>query len=252
MSIAKFVAATMAAGAASLVLGVKGAQAVEVAITDMDALFGNPAEIKSLAKSAGGSDLIDSLLAAVGKFQDYQYTSDMFTRKSKGWKEYAGAQIEWKYKNLFRAKITSDDYRNGSVVVRQASGKIRGSGGSGLSMLKMTLQADSRTLKLPTGYSLANSDFYSLYDSMKRYLPNGEVLVSPSAVKVKPFEQPVLVVILKSVAGDDSPLSEVIYIDPKLKTPLVWGTYKDGAASASVIFEHLLPNIGLKEDVFTL
>ncbi len=247
------VLAASAIAATTLALSPGAQLAHAVSDSDLEGLFANVGQLKSIAKSAAGSDFIESLKAGPAKFQDYQCTCRLFTRKKGAWNDFGAADISWKYKDLFRARIRSSDYRNGSIVVREPGGRLRGCGGGALSFMKMTLDAGSRTLRLPTGYSLAKSDFGSLYEAMRRYLTSGgSMLVSTSAVSVKPFAQPVIVVIAKPVAGEDSPFGEVVYIDAKLKTPIAWGTFMNGEPNAAVVFENIEPNKGLTEDLFSL
>jgi outer membrane lipoprotein-sorting protein len=208
--------------------------------------------LRSAAKSSVNKQFVDGLRDAAN-FSDYQVLCRLMTKKEAKWKDFGAANIFFKQKQLFRAVISSSDYRNGSVVVKGSDGSIRGKGGGTLTFVKMTIQPDSRTIRLPTGYSLVESDFFSLYDSLKTNIGKGvSAFTSPAPVNLKPFKEPVLVLVLNSGPQPDSPISEVVFLDPRTKLPLVWNTYKDGQPHAVVMFEELQPNKGLSDDLFHL
>ncbi|MBU6454568.1 MAG: hypothetical protein KGS72_22555 [Cyanobacteria bacterium REEB67] len=216
-------------------------------------LPGNTA-VGKMARSVVGVPYIESLRSAASNFRDYQCYCQLFTRKADKWKDFGGAMFFYKQKELVRAEIKSSDYRNGSIVVRQADGKIRGQGGGGLSLIKMTIQPDSRTIRLPTGFSLAQSDFVSLYDALKNQLNNGAEASVSAPVSLPAFNEPVLVLLLKNKkndGGDSDPL-HIIYLNPKTKIPLAWNTYKQGQSHAYVFFDDVNVNKGLTDDLFQL
>lgn len=206
--------------------------------------------LKSMPSSKVSPDYIDRLKAAAD-FDDYQVECHLLTQKEDNWKAFGSAHLLYKRHDLLRAVIKSSDYRNGSVLVKQSDGKIRGQGGGLLKAMKMTIEPDSRTLRLPTGYSIAESDFVSLYDSMKTSLAKGVVATSTKTpVTLSPFSSPVQVLFLKEGENPDSKTLEVVFIDPQSKTPLAWNTYKEGKPHAFVFFEGLVKNKGLAEDLF--
>ena len=207
--------------------------------------------LRSLPKSSVNKQFVDGLKDAAN-FQDYEVMCRLFTRKSDDWKDFGSANIFFKQKQLFRAVIGSSDYRNGSVVVKEADGAIRGRGGGSLTFVKMTLQPDSRTIKLPTGYSLVESDFVSLYRAVQSSMAKGASAFASQPVSLKPFKDPVMVLLLTSGSQADSPISEVVFLDPRTKLPLVWNTYKDGEPHAIVMFEDLKANKGLSDELFHL
>lgn len=207
-----------------------------------------------LAKNKVGGQFIDSLRQAAN-FKDYQVECQLFTKKGDGWKTFGAAMLCYKQKDQIRATIKSNDYRDGSIVVKQADGSVRGRGGGMLRALTMNLEPDSRSIRLPTGYSLASSDFLSLYDALKGALGRGAAAsATGSAVTLKLFREPVLVLIVdKSGPGTQSgKASDVVFVNPSSKLPLAWATYKDGQPSALVIFDGLMQNKGLSDDLFHL
>ncbi|MBX9720394.1 MAG: hypothetical protein K2X81_03270, partial [Candidatus Obscuribacterales bacterium] len=188
---------------------------------------------------------------------DYQCFCQLFTVKQNKWKDYGGALVSFKQRELLRAEIKSLDYRNGSVVVRQSDGSLKGKGGGTLSLVKMTLQPESRTLRLPTGFSLAKSDFLSLSAALKQQVASGAVATVSQPVRIAPFKEPVMILLMRDKNGGEesevgSSFVHVVYLNPKTKIPIAWNTYKDGQPNAFVFFDHLDFNKGLSDSLFTL
>lgn len=218
--------------------------------TELQEKLPDASTITSLPSSTVDKQFIDDLKQSA-YFNDYQVDCQLFTQKPEGWKNFGGARLYFKQKALVRAVIKSSDYRDGSVVVKQLDGTIRAHGGGLLKSIKMTIQPDSRTIRLPTGYSLTSSDFPTLYDSLKAHLSKGCVAsASRSAVDIKLFGTPVQLVVISTGAPPDCKISEVIYIDFKSKLPVAWSTYQDGKPHALVTFEAFTPNKGLSDDLF--
>lgn len=229
--------------------------ALAVTTSDLESKVPDNSAINQIAKSIVNQAYIDSLKSAATNFRDYQCYCELFTKKENKWKNYGGAQLYYKQHNLLRAEIKSTDYRNGSVVVKQPDGKIRGKGGGGLSLVKMTIQPDSRTIRLPTGFSLVESDFISLYDALKTEMANGaEIAVSSTPIATPILKDPALVLVLRNKAADggESQLIHVVYLNPKTKIPLAWSTYANGQSHAFVFFDQIDANKGLTEELFKL
>lgn len=195
---------------------------------------------------------VDSLKKAVD-FKDYEVATHLFTCKDNVWKEFGQALLSYKAKNLLRAEIISTDYHNGSVVVKQPDGRIRGHGGGFLGGIVLTIEPDSRTIRLPTGYSLVESDFLSLYDSLKNSLGSGCAgLVSKSGVNVKLFREPALVFQVGTNTEDKFHLKQLVYLNAASKLPMGWVIFTDDQPHALVLFEQFSPNKGLTDDLFRI
>lgn len=219
---------------------------------DPDAVLPDTTALKGMAKTSVGPALISQLRDKAAKLRDYKCYCQLYTRKGGVWKNYGGADYLYKYRGLFKATIKTKDYRNGSVVVREPSGIIKGCGGGALSFMKITLKEDSRTLQLPTGYSLAQSDFGSLYDVLASSISSGATAsIAPSA-SVKAFPGDVSIIVLRAGPAADSQILEVLYISNDTKTPVGWHTFQNGVPHALVLFQNLETNKGLSEDLFAL
>jgi len=219
---------------------------------DPDQSLPDANSLKTMAKSAVGPAFVNQLKEKAAKLRDYKCYCRLYTRKGGVWKDYGGADYLYKYRGLFKATIKTKDYRNGSVVVREPNGIIRGCGGGTLSFMKITLKEDSRTLQLPTGYSLAQSDFSSLYDVLARSINSGASASMTPSASVKAFDGDVSIIVLRSGPAPDSPILEVLYISNDTKTPVGWHTFQNGVPHALVLFQNLETNKGLSEDLFAL
>lgn len=205
--------------------------------------------LEKLTKSTASPNFLDSLQSAASELQDYKCFCRLISFKDEQWKDYGGATLFYKQRERLRAEIVSSDYRNGSVVVKQQDGKIRGKGGGGLSLLKMTIQPDSRSIKLPTGFSLAESDFLSLYASIKKQIASGSSANISAPTSIPAFREQVQILAMR---GKDNGLTHVIYFDPHTKLPLAWNTYSDGHSQAFVFFDPPETNKGLSDELFKL
>ncbi len=217
---------------------------------DPDAVLPDADSLRNMAKANLAPAYLTSLKDKAFKLRDYKCYCRLYTRKNNVWKDYGGAEYSYKYRGLFKAIIKTKDYRNGSIVLRDPSGVIKGCGGGSLSFMKITLKEDSRTLQLPTGYSLAQSDFGSLYQELQKSMANGATATMTPAANLKAFPEQVTVIVLHEGASADSPILEVLYISNDTKVPLGWHTFKDGVPHALVLFQNLETNKGLSEDLF--
>ncbi len=205
--------------------------------------------IEKLSKTSVGNSYLDSLHSAASNFRDYECFCHLMTVKGDKWKDFAGAKIFYKQKELIRIEVKSKDYRNGSVVVRESDGKIRGKGGGALSLMTMTLRPDSRTLALPTGFNLVDSNFVSLYNSLRQELAKGSEASVSAPMQIPSFDQPVQVLLLRKKGGG---ILHVVYLSPSTKMPIAWNTWKDGQSSALVFFDEFRANKGLSDELFRL
>lgn len=205
----------------------------------------------SLPRAKVGPQFIDGLKQAVN-FKDYEVECQLFTKKGDTWKSFGAAKLCYKQHDLLRATIKSSDYRDGSLIVKQADGSVRARGGGMLRSLTMNIEPNARSIRLPTGYSLASSDFISLYEAVRRNLAHGtSATATNGGINLKLFKQPVLVLVIGNGASEDK-ISEVVFLHPATKLPLGWGTYKDGQPYALVVFEGLSQNKGFADDLFRL
>jgi hypothetical protein len=224
--------------------------AAAISPSDASKLPDNPA-VEQMAKDLVDKAYLDALISKAAVLKDYQCFCGMMSLKNNKWKDFGGVNLYYKKHELLRAEVVSSDYRNGSVIVKQADGKIRGKGGGGLAgLVKVTMQPNARSIQLPTGFSLVNSDFHSLYNALKVQCQTGGIEATISAKTNLPaFKEPVQVLCIKKTGEG---LLHVIYLNPETKIPIVWNTFSNGQSSAIANFEKLNINQGLSDDLFQL
>lgn len=235
---------------AGALLLLSGPEATALTPAEVNANAPAPEVLTALPRAKVGAPYIDGLKQAAN-FKDYQVECQLFTTSGSAWKSFGSADLSYKQRDLLRAEIKSSDYRNGSVVVKQADGTVRGRGGGMLRALTMNLDPNARSIRLPTGYSLASSDFLSLFSAVGNSISRGATASATSGtVNLKIFKQPVLVLLLENSGKNE--ISEAVFLHHATRVPVGWGTYKDGKPSALVFFEGLTQNKGLSEDLFHL
>jgi outer membrane lipoprotein-sorting protein len=196
-----------------------------------------------------GRPFLDGLVKTTQGLDDYQFDSSLtFSNSDKT----NGGLVFFKKEDLVKIIVRSNGLKNGSVVVKQADGTIKASGGPHLRFLKMTLADDSRLLQLPNGYNAIKSDFLSLLLGIKELLSaGGTVKVTSKPLLVNRLHQNVHILEV-TTASAPSLLAARIFIDPKANVPVEWDVYRDGSLLSTALFNNFKANLGLKDDFFKL
>ncbi len=200
-----------------------------------------------------GRPLLNKMMEKVQALNDYSYDCRLISFKHPKPK-VMGAKFFYKKPNMIRLQVVSDDYRNGSVVARATDGTIKGCGGGLLNAMKMTLDEDSRLLKLPAGQSVINSDFISLLAQTKSAIASGSPCkASKTPMRLQTPEGPKVAFVLDVYSSaSDSSLRQRLLIDPQTLLPVEWGFFKGGSLVSTTIFHNLNANQGFGDDLFQL
>lgn len=200
-----------------------------------------------------GGQLVSKLLDKVQGLNDYQYDCAQVSWRTGKPKE-AAAKFYFKKPGMIRIEVISQDYRNGSVIIKQADGTIKGAGGGLLHAMQMTLDENSRMLRLPSGTSAVKSDFNSLLSNLQKKLANG---VSCKATKVPVLastlhgdDSVVVIDIFEGQAGD--PATERVLVNPHTMLPVEWAYFTNGKILSTVAFKNLVVNKGVSDSTFKL
>lgn len=164
------------------------------------------------------------------------------------------AFFQFKKPNLIKVKVSSNDFRNGSVIARCTDGRIRGAGGGLLAALVMDLDEDSRMLKLPSGRNVLKSDFASVLADMKAEIATGsicKITKTPVIVQGIDGKETVYVVELYNRSPSNS-LTQRLLIDPNSSLPVEWAYFRNGNIVSTVAFHNIITNKGVSNDVFRL
>jgi outer membrane lipoprotein-sorting protein len=198
-----------------------------------------------------GKAELDTLYKTAENFTDYTYDSQFTLHKAKG--QDGSGSFFFKKVDQMRVQVKTAGPRNGTVVVKQADGKIRMAGGNLLKFLKMNLSPDSRLLMLPNGYNVIKSDLVSLLSGVKNAVTAGSQLhASPEPIAIDRFRQKVEVLEVTKPKDSAEQLTDRIFVNPDTNVPIAWDVFREGNLFSTVTFDNFRGNVGLKDDLFKL
>ena len=204
-----------------------------------------------LSKNAewkSGLAFVGAMKQRILSFSDYVFDSSL-RGLSKDKLKTGGGRYYYKKEHRARLEVKSGGMSNGAVVVKQANGQIRGSGGGALRFMKMNLEPDSRMLMLPNGYNAISSDFGTLLVGVEKKTKSGaSVRISSSSVSDKRWTTPVTVVEITQGGN----LTERIFVNPTTKIPLEWDVYRNGNLISVTTFSGFKANQNLDDKLFEL
>jgi len=202
--------------------------------------------------TSDGRKLADQAYKTTSDLKDYKFESTLYMYKPEPHESGAGTYF-FKRPNLVRLQIKSHGIKDGTVVVRQADGRIRVAGGPKLRFLKMNLAEDSRMLQAPNGYNVIKSDLASLFAEVNAELAAGSKAKATAApVPLDRFKQNVAILQLTKPNNGEEQLTDRIFINPQTYTPVEWDLFRNGDRYSVTLFENLDTNLGLQDDQFKL
>ncbi len=200
-----------------------------------------------------GGQMVGKLLDKVQGLTDYQYDCSQVSWRTGKPKE-AAAKFYFKKPGMVRIEVVSQDFRNGSIIVRQADGIIKAAGGGLLHAMQMTLDENSRMLRLPNGTSAVKSDFASLISGLQSKLANGAVCkVTKAPVSATTLHGDDSVVVIDVFEGPDKNVrTERLLVNPHSFIPVEWAYFNNGKILSTVAFKNLVTNKGVSDSTFKL
>ena len=198
------------------------------------------------SKWSDGLPVLSRVNSAVTNLSDYCFESKLTVNKDDKIKHDLG-KFFYKKSNKMRVECQSGGMNNGAIVVRNAQGRVRGSGGGMLKFMKMNLEDDSRMLLLPNGYNVMKSDFASLLGDLLRRASTSQMQVS-DVISDKLWGRGVRVIDVKKGNG----ITDRLFVGSNDLIPVEWDLYKNGKLVSVTRFENFRSNVGLDDNLFEL
>jgi outer membrane lipoprotein-sorting protein len=212
--------------------------------------FDEPAPQPLIVKATNGSPVVSALLKSIKELKSYRFHAVMRAVKDGKFKD-SNATIYFKDPNLMCVEVGGHGPKAGSKLIRNAKGTIRFKGGPALFGITMTMQPDSRLLRLPSGQLVTECDYLSLFQGLAKEMSAGlKVTASPSPISLDHEPGQAIILETQEAGQNASFVRERILIDPKTSVPILWVRFKDGRLIASVKFEDLRLNLDVGNDMF--
>ncbi len=194
-----------------------------------------------------GKLLLNSILAKVKAMHDYWYESTLTTfQKQKPVTEKG--RFYFRTPDLVRFEAIDAGSHSGSVVVKQADGKIKAKAGGFLGGIIVSLSPNSKLLKTANGYSIVESDLATLLEGV-RHLEDGQNLIaSPSPCSYPGLGRALILELL----GADKLVVQRIAIDQESKLPVDWLIFERDKLESICHIDKLVSNASIADSLFWL
>jgi outer membrane lipoprotein-sorting protein len=205
-----------------------------------------------LPEGKNGAALVDQVAGHVNSIGNYKFDGSQEAQNGNKVLKAVGT-FYFKPANSMRVEVKSFGSKSGSVLVKRADGSIKAKGGPQMFGMKMSMQPDSRLLKMPNGFSAVECDLASLLKRLKQEAASGYKMVSAN----EPMNVERLgtrAIVLESQKADDSGTAVVdrVFIDPVKKLPVQWDLFVNGKFQSRSKFQNYETNIQMDESQFNL
>lgn len=216
------------------------------------AISSDPSDSPILANGKSGTALLDSLMANLSSLGTYKYEGIQEAQNG-GKILKASGTFYYKPIDLMRVEVKQFGSKSGSVLVRDAEGKIKAKGGPPMLGIKMSLTPNSRLLQMPNGFSAFDCNLSALYERLKKEISSGYKLVwAEQPVQLENVERPAIVIESQAASDSGTKVVDRIFFDPILKVPVQWDQFENGKFHARSKFQNYQTNLKLDDSVFTL
>ncbi|MDR3615370.1 MAG: hypothetical protein P4L53_17560 [Candidatus Obscuribacterales bacterium] len=179
-----------------------------------------------------GRALFEKMQERANTLQTYRFHSILDTFQKD--KQITGKiDFYFKKEHQIRIEVKSSDMKNGSIVVEEASGRIRAQGGPKMFGMKMTVNPDSRLLIAANGFNIVRSDLSSLYSHVANLLNSGH----HAKVSATPNENDVDIL---EIDGPQNEVVERLFVNRETQTPVRWDLYRNATLFSTMKISELM------------
>jgi len=194
-----------------------------------------------------GKPFLTAVLEKVQSMPNYHFDSSL-TCFAKAKPVTETGRFYFKNPNLVRFEALSAGALSGSIVVRQADGKIRAKSGAFFGMT-MGLSPNSKLLQTPNGYNILQSDFATLIESVLKMLEgNLKCMVTDSPTSYPGLERAYILEVMR----DPDSVVQRIALDAENKLPLEWSLFNGDKLFSVLHIQKLSATPTLANNIFTL
>jgi outer membrane lipoprotein-sorting protein len=188
--------------------------------------------------------LFEKMQERANKLQSYRFHSVLDTFQKD--KQITG-EIDFYFKkdHQIRVEVKSAGLKNGSIVVEEASGRIRAQGGPKMLGMKMTVNPESRLLVAANGFNIVHSDLSSLY------LHVASLLTSGHHAKVSATANENNVEILE-IDGPQNEVVERLFVNRETQTPVRWDLYRNETLFSTMKITDFRVDVPISDDLFKI
>ncbi len=194
-----------------------------------------------------GKSFLASLAEKIQAMRNYQFDSTL-TCYGKNKPVTETGHFYFKAPKLVRFEAVSAGPLSGSIVVRQADGKVRAKSKTFFGMT-MSLSPRSKLLQTPNGFNILDSDLSTLIESLQKSLASDlKCLVTDSPKKYPGLENAYIF----EVMHDTNTVLQRIVLDGESKLPREWSLFNGDKLFSVLRIEKLSSSPDLADNLFAL
>lgn len=195
-----------------------------------------------------GKSLWDSIRKQVGAWKEYRTDVSLIFFKGGDTKE-TKSRVFWRNSEEVRIEVVSAGFKSGSVMVKHKDGHVRIHTGPMLAFVKMTVDPDSRLLKMENGRNVTKASIPSLVSELSEEMKAGlKCLVSSNSETIEGLP-PVLEFQILNLDGS---LNARVFVTSDKHIPVRWERFAQGKHTSMATFSGLSVDPGLADNLFQL
>lgn len=195
-----------------------------------------------------GKALWESLRKQVGSWKEYRADVSLTLYKGGDAKE-TKSRVYWRSSEEIRIEVIAAGFKSGSVMVKHKDGHVRIHGGPMLAFVKMTVDPDSRLLKMDNGRNVTKASIPNLVIELSEEMKSGLKCLVSSSAEIVDGLPPVLEF---QVLNQDGSLSARVLVTSDKHIPVRWERFSNGKPQSKATLSGLTIDPGLADNLFQL